>query len=63
MHFDVMTNYCIYVEGPVTMQGRVDNNLSAKGEFTLVQQWKEQLRVISDTIKYVHYNDANYCES
>jgi len=27
-------------------------------EFTLVRQWKEQLRVMSDTIKYVDYNDA-----
>jgi len=61
MHFNVVTNYCIYVA--VTMQGRVDSNLSSKGEFTLAQHWKEQLRVISDTIKHVDYNDANYCGS
>ena len=58
-----MTNYCIYVEKPVTMQGWVDGSVSAKGEFTLVQEWREELQVMSDTIKYVHYNEATYCES
>ena len=63
MHFDIMTNYCIYVEGLVTMQGQVNDGISAKGEFTLIKEWREELRVISDTIKYVHYNEATYCES
>ena len=63
MHFDAMTTYCNYVEGPVTMQGWVDSNLLVTREFTLVQQWKEQLRIISDTIKYVHYKEAIYRES
>ena len=62
MHFDIMTNYCIYVEGLLTMQ-QVNDSISAKGEFTLIKEWREELWVISDTIKYVHYNEATYCES
>ena len=45
------------------MQGQVNDSISAKGEFTLIKEWREELRVISDTIKYVHYNEATYCES
>ena len=45
-----MINDCIYVEGAVTIQARVESNLTSKGEFTVVNPWEKRLRVISDSM-------------
>ena len=53
-----MTNDCIYIEGAVTtIQAKVASSLTAKGNFTAVKPFEESLRVISDSIKYVQFDE------
>ena len=49
-----------YVEGAVTIQARMGSSLTSKGEFTAVKRWEESLRIISDSIRYVDFDEATF---